>query len=276
MLLQECGLRKVPNWYRNLDLSTGPTWFMDLALNMLCIKSSREYLTEIWWWAGFYHLRVLWTPWHWEERIKTPKREKKWERNKSQRPQIWAFPARSGTDNHLILYIKAKTHWKGTSVHRDQHPAGYMRQNRPPPTHTWAQQPSRGCQMVLTSTWKRRGWHLWRMLQKLTPENHPPNNRLIPSRRVSEARKFASRWDWAILGCLMRSGKAEASRVRGKLADECSDGERDVQNFVSGLFHWTETRFRPFFPQKNSTSIPQSYTHTHTDVTNGKRKHLRN
>lgn len=202
----------------------------------------------------------------WEERIKTPKREKKWERNKSQRPQIWAFPARSGTDNHLILYIKAKTHWKGTSVHRDQHPAGYMRQNRPPPTHTWAQQPSRGCQMVLTSTWKRRGWHLWRMLQKLTPENHPPNNRLIPSRRVSEARKFASRWDWAILGCLMRSGKAEASRVRGKLADECSDGEREVRNFVSGLFHWTETRFRPFFPQKNSTSIPQSYTHTHTQM----------
>lgn len=132
--------------------NSSETWCMDLDVNVLvsCHPKCGGFI-EIWWWTSsppsFFHLRVLWTPSHAEKKGKRQQRGKKknidWQNagNKSQRPRIGAFPAWSGVD-HLVssypklsLYIKAKTHWKGTSVHRGQH--------RTDP-HT----PSRGSQMV--------------------------------------------------------------------------------------------------------------------------------
>lgn len=134
--------------------------------------------------------------------------------------------------------------------------------------------------------WRCRGGHHCTCVGcfKTQPWNPLPNNRFIPSCRVRKARKFARRWDWAILGCLMRSGKWKSLRLRHhgsrsekqttQLTDECSDMEKDSLVGGTGLclayflgLNPAEEFIHPFLPQRNSTSTPQGpHAHIYIDT----------
>lgn len=151
--------------------------------------------------------------------------------------------------------------------------------------------------------WRCRGGHHCTCVGcfKTQSWNPLPNNRFIPSSRVSKARKFARCWEWAILGCLMgkwevKISQAEASWEQVGEANHSTDrwklryGERQSgwrYRTLSGFFPWIESG-RGIHP---SILAPEKFhfhppvlpcTHIHTNVykemTNGgrkKRKHIR-